>query len=225
MSPHAGEMLVQEIAPRIRSSLASSVTQVGADDLGELVQDATAIAARLLISAESRGKEVSAGNITYYAVKLVRQGRRSTGQSKTDAMHPATQLAGRSSLVSFEQPFSSEQDSEEPACLHDTLAAKIEDPATAATRRLDWGYLVKTLDTTTREVLHCLADGRDLTTLVPKLHRCRSALQLDKERLGRLVREHLGEDILVQVQEHPRWRDNVEASRERSACRYERQPA
>jgi hypothetical protein len=44
-------------------------------------------------------------------------------------------------------------------------------------------------------------------------------------RLARLVREHLGEDVLRQVQEQPRWRDSVHASRERSACRYERQPA
>jgi hypothetical protein len=40
----------------------------------------------------------------------------------------------------------------------------------------------------------------------------RSSLQQDKQRLARLVREHLGPDILHQVQEQPRWRDNVQAS-------------
>src|SRR5258707_1394113 len=103
MSPQAGEMLVQQIAPRIRSLLSNSVAQVGSDDIGELAQD---------------GK---------------------------------------------------------------------------------------------------------LTSLVPKLKRSRSALQSDKRGLARLVREHLGQDILRQVQESPRWLINVAANRERLACRIERQ--
>ena len=79
MSPKAGELLVQEIAPRIRNSLASSVPQVGADDIAELVQDGIAIAAALLVSAEARGKKVSAGNVSYFAAKLMRQGNGNHG--------------------------------------------------------------------------------------------------------------------------------------------------
>ena len=66
--------------------------------------------------------------------------------------------------------------------------------------------------------------GEDLTTLVPQLRRCRSSLQTDKMRLAALVKHHLGEDILHQVQEQPRWKDNIQASREMMACRYERRP-
>ncbi len=73
-----------------------------------------------------------------------------------------------------------------------------------------------------REVLRCLMEGEDLTTLVPKLRRSRSSLQHDKERLARLVCEHLGQDILLQVQTQPRWMDNVAASREKLACRHKR---
>src|SRR5260221_9868739 len=50
-----------------------------------------------------------------------------------------------------------------------------------------------------------------------------NALQTDKERLGRLVLDFLGEDIMAQVQESPRWMDNVAAHREKLACRVERQ--
>jgi len=81
---------------------------------------------------------------------------------------------------------------------------------------------VAALDPTAREVLDCLVEGADLTTLVPKLRRSRSALQQDKDRLARLVCEHLGHDILLQVQTQPRWMDNVAASREKLACRHER---
>src|ERR1017187_8753887 len=72
MSPQAGELLVQEIAPRIRGSL-SNAAQIGADDLGEMAQDGIAIAVSLLASAETRGKKVTAGNVSYYAAKHVRQ--------------------------------------------------------------------------------------------------------------------------------------------------------
>ena len=224
MSPKAGEMLVHDIVPRIRYSVSNSVPQVGADDVGELVADGIAIAAALLASAERRGKKVSAGNVNYYAMRLLRQGRRSTGQSTTDVMSPGTQITGRSRLTSMEEPVAGEAEGDD-MCLHDVLAAKTEDPATAATRRLDWAPLVASLDGAVREVLLCLVDAGELTTLVRKLRRSRSSLQTDKKRLAGLVREHLGNDILRQVQEQPRWRDDVQAGRERSACRYERQPA
>jgi len=55
--------------------------------------------------------------------------------------------------------------------------------------------------------------------------RSRSTIQAHKERLAQLVREHLGEDILVQLQGSPRWTDNIAANREKVACRYERQTA
>ncbi|MCX6922617.1 MAG: hypothetical protein NT154_05290 [Verrucomicrobia bacterium] len=224
MSPQAGELLCTEIVPRIRS-LAPGFTPIGADDREEQAQDAIAMAAELLISADRRGKKPSASNLSYYALKLVKQGRRSTGQSTTDAMSPGTQIAGRSSLVSLEQPLNGAWESEEPTCLHDMLAARTEDPSLAASRRLDWAPLVTALDGPIAEVLRCLIEGEDLTTLVPKLKRSRSALQFDKQRLAHLVREHLGEDVLARVQDQPRWRDNIDASRERAACRYERQAA
>ena len=47
-------------------------------------------------------------------------------------------------------------------------------------------------------------------------------LQTDRQRLAGLVREHLGDDILRQVQQPPPWRDNIEASRAKMACRHAR---
>ena len=152
MSPQSSELLVQEIAPRIRSSLSNSVPQVGADDLGEMVADGIAIATVLLASAEARGKKVSAGNLSYYATKLVRQGRRSTGQSKTDVMHPGTQIAGRCRVESLDQPIAGEVESDDILCLHDVLASRSADPSQEAAKRLDWKPLVASLDPSTREV-------------------------------------------------------------------------
>jgi len=139
-------------------------------------------------------------------------------------MHPCAQLNGRSCMVSLDAPLT-DVEGEETLCLHEVLAAHTEDPAMAAVRRLDWEPLLSALDATTAAVLGCLVQGEDLTRLVPKLKRSRSAIQTDKQRLARLAREHLGEDVLRQVQELPRWIDNVRANRERCACRAERQAA
>jgi hypothetical protein len=222
MSPKAGELLVQEIAPRIRNSLTTSASQVGADDLGELVQDGIATAAALLDSAEARGKKVSAGNVSYFASKLVRQGRRSTGQSRTDVMSPGTQIAGRCRVESLDQPIAGEAEGDDVLCLHDVLGAHSADPSQDAAKRLDWKPLVDSLDALARAVLLCRVEGGELTTLVSKLKRSRSALQTDKEKLARMAIEHLGADILKEVQRLPQWRDNLVASREKMACRYAR---
>ncbi|MGH7973058.1 MAG: hypothetical protein ACREIC_30440, partial [Limisphaerales bacterium] len=157
-------------------------------------------------------------------VGLVRQGRRSTGLSTTDAMHPATQLKGRSSIVSLDEPCSSDGEADGPGCLHDCLAAHTEDPAMAAVRHLDWEGLLRALDAKAREVLLCLVKGQDLISLVPILKRSHSTLRTDRRRLARLVREQFGPDILVLVQEQPRWRDTVLATRAKAARRYARQP-
>ena len=64
MSPQAGYLLVEEIAPRLRIA-SRRVPQIGADDADELYQDGIAIAAKMLDSAERNGKKVTAGNIAY----------------------------------------------------------------------------------------------------------------------------------------------------------------
>src|SRR2546422_2411814 len=51
-----GELLVNEVAPRIRSSLVG-VNKIGSEDPEELEQDAVAMAAGLLESIEARSEE------------------------------------------------------------------------------------------------------------------------------------------------------------------------
>jgi hypothetical protein len=221
MTPEHEQLLVEEIAPRIRGAVSNSVPQVGADDLGELTQDGIAIAASLLASAEARGKKVRGSNVAFYATRLVRSGRRSTGQSTTDVMSPRTQIAARCRVESLDQPIAGEAEGDD-LCLHDVLAAGSADPSQEAAKRLDWKPLVDSLDATARKILHCLMAGEDLTTLVPKLKRSRSSLQNDKMGLARLAIEHLGADILTEVQRLPQWRDSIVAGREKIACRYAR---
>ena len=218
------ELLLQEVAPRLRAAIRKTVQMVGPDDSDELLQDGLAIATGLLQSTQRAGKKVSAGNIAYYVILALRSGRRSTGFKKNDVLHPAAQLNGHARLQSLDEPISDDEHGE-TLTLHDCLAAPGDDPATTAARRLDWASVIGSLDRTAKAILVALVEGRELTLLVSRIKRSRSALQDRKQHLGRLVREHLGEDILTQVQLEPSWMNTLRAIRERLACRAERRAA
>ncbi len=217
-------LLLHEVAPRLRAAIPKTIPIVGPDDPEELLQDGLAIALSLLQGTQRVGKKVSAGNIAYYVILALRSGRRSTGFKKNDVLHPAAQLSGHARLQSLDEPISDDEHGE-TLTLHYCLAAPVDDPATTAARRLDWAAVIGSLDRTAKAILVALVEGRELTLLVSRLKRSRSALQDRKQRLGRLIREHLGEDILKQVQREPSWTNTLHAIRERLACRAERRAA
>ena len=82
MSPEAGEMLMGQIAPRLRSAIPKCVHPVGAEDAEELVQDAIATAAQMLHNVEALGKTVTPGNIAYFTILHMKSGRRSVCRSR-----------------------------------------------------------------------------------------------------------------------------------------------
>ena len=219
------DVLLNEVQPRLKSGIARSIPQIGTDDPGELLQDGMVIALHLMQSAERAGKKVTAGNVSYYTLKALRVGRRSTGFRKTDPLHPAAQLSGRCHVHSLDERLPAPQSGDESLTIAEMLPSKQDDPSTKAARQLDWKELVEELDDVAKEILHALISGHKLTLLVPRLGRSRSALQNDKNELAKLIRERLGEDILNQVQERPGWQNNIAATRERLACSRERRYA
>jgi hypothetical protein len=95
MSPQAGTLLLEQIAPRLRSAIPKVVKPVGAEDTEELVQDAIVLAAQMLDAVERNGKTVTPGNIAYYTVLHMKSGRRSQCRSRADTMAQGTQLGKR----------------------------------------------------------------------------------------------------------------------------------
>lgn len=92
MSPQSCALLLEEIAPRLRSAIPRCVQTIGAEDAEELVQDSIVQAAKMLLSVEKEGKTVTPGNIAYYAILHMKSGRRSSGCGRTDALASSTQL-------------------------------------------------------------------------------------------------------------------------------------
>ncbi|MGA3181887.1 MAG: hypothetical protein ABSF38_16225 [Verrucomicrobiota bacterium] len=134
MTPLAGDVLCTEVAPRLQSAVPAAVNFVGCEDAEELVQDGTAMAAKMMCNAERAGKkvtrsatgrlnEISAGNIAYYAIQHLKSGRRSVGYSSADVMATATQLKGRTRLTSLEEVVASDEETGgEIFLLHDVLS-------------------------------------------------------------------------------------------------------
>ena len=205
------EFILREVQPRLKRSIATSVPRVGCDDPEELLQDGLVIAFRMLRNARRDGKRASAGTISHYTLATLRTGRRSTGVHRNDVMNPAAQLSGHFRVHSFDEMVTSGYFSDEPLTLGEVVACKQSDPATEAAREIDWQELIETLDALAKEVLAALLSGTELTRLVPRLKRSRSALQRDKCRLAALIRKHLGEDILLQVQERSPWQNSITA--------------
>ena len=234
MSPHAGELLCTQVVPRIRAAIPAAVNCVGSEDPQELVQDGTAMAAKMVHQAEQAGKkvtraatgrhgEISAGNVAYFTIVKLRNGCRSTGYVTGDVYGAGTQINGRTRLSSLEEVVATDEETGgEIFLLHDVLSDQQEDPGTRAARRMDWQEFVSALPERERVAVEFMGEGRSLRDAAHRLGVSDSSMQTSKKELRVKILEFMGFDILVQIQRRPQWKDSLDATRERLACRVER---
>ena len=221
MSPQAAWLLQEEVVPRLQASIPRNVPRVGCEDAQELIQDATLMAAKLMHNVQARGKAVTPGNIAYYTMQLLRSGRRSTGSSCVDVMASLTQLEGHTRLSSLEEPASLQAEGES-FTLGEVLSNDQEDPSQIAARHLDWQTLRQRLTEQEQAIVDHLLAGRSVSEVAWGFKVSRSAMQQCKERLGQQIKEFMGLDILFEVLRAPGWKHNLNTTRQKRACRYER---
>lgn len=101
MSPEAGNLLLNEVAPRLRSAIPNNVHFVDAEDAHEVIQDSIAMAAKMLHNAERNRKKVTPGNIAYYTILHQKAARRSVGQPSCPCIHLRQAQRPRALLVLF----------------------------------------------------------------------------------------------------------------------------
>jgi len=223
MSPHAESMLLNEIVPRLRVLIPHSVSQVGHEDYEELVQDSTVMAAKMLNSAELRGKKVTPGNIAYYTVLHARTGRRSYAAGSPDVLHPKNRM-NNGEPESLENPVKEDEFGGGPLLLSDVFSNEQEDPSTKAARKVDWEQFASTLNDRCQAVLQTIAEGGRMREVAVKFKISDSTVQNTRNQLAVKIREFFGVDILKEISRLPQWRDNLLAHREMLACREQRQP-
>jgi len=222
MSPQAGVVLMQEIAPRLRSAIPQCVKTVGCEDHEELYQDGLALAANMLDRLEQRGKQVTPGNVAYYTILHLKSGRRSYSTGHTDVMGSATQISQNSMVLSFEEEVGYDAELDEAVRLEDMLTGSHDDPSTAGARNLDWEEFISTHDCRYLCIIHDLASGR---TMIDTARACRMTyndVRIIRDRLVEELEEWLGPDAIADASHVPSWRGNVLVNREKTACRADR---
>ena len=222
MTAQAGDLLVEQIAPRLRALVPKSVKPVGAEDTEELVQDAIVIAAQMLHRVELSGKKFTPGNIAYYALLHMRSGRRSQGSSRIDTMAQGTQLDAKSTVLSFEEEVGYDPELDAPITLGELLASEHEDPAMEAARNLDWELFLATHDYRYGIMVKGMAEGRSLKATAEASEHLYMSLYGLKEQMAADVREYLGDTAIADSIRTPRWKASINRDREKTACRADR---
>ncbi len=73
-----------------------------------------------------------------------------------------------------------------------------------------------------RAIINCLVAGKPLASLARRRHLNTSTILYHKRRLADAIANFMGTDILIQIRRKPNWKDNLDATREKMACREER---
>jgi hypothetical protein len=221
MSPQASWILQEEVAPRLRSAVPRNVNQIGSEDAEELIQDSFCIAAKLQENAEKANKTVTAGNIAYFTILHMKSGRRSHGNSNADVLGSATQLNGRSSVNSFDEPVEMGELGEE-FTVNDVFSNDSEDPGQIAARKMDWEYFLASSSDREKSVVEGLLAGLNGSEIARSFKVDPSTIQYFKKRLTMKILDFMGLDILIEIERRPGWKNNLNAEREKLACRFGR---
>jgi DNA-directed RNA polymerase specialized sigma24 family protein len=215
-------MLLEEIAPRLRSTIPKVVRPVGAEDAEELVQDALVTAAQLLDAVERNGKTVTAGNIAYYTILHMKSGRRGSSSGRTDALASTTQLDARSSVLSLEEELGYDPETDEAITLGDLLACEREDPALAAARDIDWDLFLATHDYRYGVIVQGLLEGKNFGETACECGAGFARIYQLKAKLAEDLLAFMGSQAIADSVRIPAWRAHLVAEREHVACRADR---
>jgi hypothetical protein len=221
MTVEAGRLLVEEIAPRLKTATAY-IKPVGCEDREELYQDGLCMAAHLLAAVERQGKKVTAGNVAFYTILHLKSGRRSHSAARTDAMGSGTQLDGKSSVLSFEAEIGYDPELDEPIRLGDLLTCSQDDPAQTAGRNVDWQEFIDSHDYRYGVILKDFAEGRTVMDRAKENGERYSQVRKLKDRMAVELREHLGQSAMADSVRAPGWRAGILAEKERVACKADR---
>ena len=106
--------------------------------------------------------------------------------------------------------------------LHDVLSTDADDPSVAVARKMDWEEFCSDLSESERAVVELLIEGKSGSAIARKLKTTDSRIQTIKRHLAQAIVEFMGPEILQEIQKLPAWKNSINASRERLACKHER---
>jgi DNA-directed RNA polymerase specialized sigma24 family protein len=216
------EMLVREVVPRLRN-VARTIPKVGHEDDEEIIQDATLMAARMMVSAEKAGHPITAGNASYYAAKAARSGRRSYYTGRSDVLSPGCQIDGKARHEWLDDEI--EMEFGDVGTLHDVIAphgyqGPEPDPAEEAARNLDWEMFLASHPPRHRVAILVLVEGGTMREAGKRCGLKDSAALLLKRRIAADLIEFFGEEVIRRLLDgvRPGWESDLRTVRDRHAC-------
>ena len=218
MSPEAGAVLLEQVAPRLKAAV-PYIKPVGCEDKEELLQDGLCMAAHLLDANERNGKVVPPSSVAYYTILHLKSGRRSHSAARTDVMGSGTQLDGKTCVLSMETEVGFDPETMEAIRLGEFLVCDQDDPSTRACRNIDWDAFTNSHDYRYATLLSDMAIGKDV------LHRSKEwgvkyyQVRMLKEKMEHDLREYMGPEAVEDSMRRPSWFGDLHAERERSACK------
>ena len=225
MSPQAGYVLRDEIAPRIAGVVPRSIQPVGAEDHAELIQDGITMAAKMVQRLEDQGKlnnGAGACNVAYYCLQHLKSGRRAAGSSAVDVHGSMTQLNGDAEIHLMSEVVSQSETGDDIHELSDVISQDTEDPSTIAARNMDWAVLMSKLTTIERLLVECLTDGLTVREICRRVKMTKTKLARLQHQVAEKIVDVMGADVLQDVVQAPRWRIALDCEREQLACRASR---
>ena len=106
--------------------------------------------------------------------------------------------------------------------LHDVLSCDNDDPSMAVGRKLDWQEFVADLPKRERLVVKFLLQGTSGSAIARKLRTTDAKIRAIKQDLAKAILDFMGPGILQEIQVLPKWKNDILATRERMACKYQR---
>jgi hypothetical protein len=222
MSPMMGNMLVEEVMPRLRAA-ARTIPKIGPEDDEEIVQDATLVAARMMDSAEKAGRSFTAGSVAYYAARASRSGRRSYYTGRSDVFSPGCQIDGNAR----HEPMDAEIEFEtgDIGSLHDVIAPfggddHEFDPSELAARSLDWRAYIAAHPHRHRTAIQVLVAGGTMREAGKRCGLKDSAALSLRRKIAEDLIEFFGEEVIRRLLDgiRPSWDASLQASRQRHLC-------
>jgi len=217
------QMLVDEVVPRLRHA-ARSIPKIGHEDDEEIIQDATLMAARMMDSAERAGHPVTAGNVSYYAAKAARSGRRSYYAGRSDVLSPGCQIDGKARHEWLDDKMEIEMEFGDIDTLHDVIAptgygyqGAEPDPAEEAARNLDWELFLASHPPRHRIAILVLVEGGTMREAGRRCGLKDGAALLLKRQIAADWVAFFGEDVIRRLLDgvRPGWESDLRSVRDR----------
>jgi hypothetical protein len=181
------------------------------------------MAARMMDSAEKAGHPVTAGNVSYYAAKAARSGRRSYYTGRSDVMSPGCQIDGKARHEWLDDEI--EMEFGDTGTLHDVIAphgyqGPEPDPAEEAARNLDWESFLAAHPPRHRVAILVLVQGGTMREAGKRCGLKDSAALVLKRRIAADLIEFFGEEVIRRLLDgvRPGWESDLRTARKRHVC-------